>query len=181
MNSKLENLTGLWRKNELGEATAQEKIDAACLAGELHDVDSIPRICSLLQDEEALVRYFAIQTLVLDLKEKSDSMAERCWQLLRNDPDEDVRGMAATCLGSIHFGTNSRTVFDQFHQLLKNPDECAFVKRAVYRELFSLVGRHPLEWPRIFGPRKPFEESDIDWEKVAEIEAEVKRSTVTDQ
>lgn len=170
MKGKEDALNELWKKVTLGVAREQERIDAAFLSGENKDNGSIPRLLRLLGDDAALVRYYALQSLILDLEQKDDVMRERCWKILREDPDEFVRMMAGTCLGNIYFAVKSRRVFAMFVRELKNPKQPWGAKDLIYSALFKLAGRPPLEWPGDSGPRKAFEESDIDWEKVAWLE-----------
>ncbi|MFY9824614.1 MAG: hypothetical protein WAM82_24770 [Thermoanaerobaculia bacterium] len=94
-------------------------------------------------------------------------MRERCWQLLREDPDEDVRAMAAACLGSQYFGTKSRQVFRRLVQELKQPEQPL---ETIYRALFKLAGAPPSQWPAHLPLGRIFQESDIDWAKIAWLE-----------
>ena len=72
-------LDDLWRKIDLGVAEEQEKIDGAVLAGESHDSVFVPRLLSLLTDQSGQARYYALQSLVLDLKQKGGEVSELCW------------------------------------------------------------------------------------------------------
>ena len=42
-----------------------------------------------------------------------------------------------------------------------------------YQAMFSVVGKPPSEWPWLDSPRKVFEESDIDWSLLAQMENEI--------
>ena len=97
-------------------------------------------------------------------------MRDICWNLLREDSDEDVRAMAATCLGSIYLGARSVNAFRQLVRELKNPRQPPSVKDSLYTALFKVAGRPPLEWPGLQSPWKALKESYIDWDKVAWLE-----------
>lgn len=163
-------LAELWRRVQLGRASEQERIDSAFLTGDQKARAFLPQLKALLRDESEMVRYFTLQALVLDLKEKTPEMAEWCWRLLETDPEEDVRSMAATCLSSIYFGKKRKDVFARFARILRSEEESGYVKGSVYSALHKLAGLPPREWPGLWEPRKVFEESDIDWGKVAALE-----------
>jgi HEAT repeats len=165
-----QDLAALWRKIQLAQASEQERIDAAFLTGDQHAHAFLPQVKNLLHDDAEMVRYFALQALVLDLKEKTPQAADVAWRLLETDPSEDVRSMAATCLSSIYFGQKRRDIFDRFAKILRNDREGGHVKGSVYSALHQLAGLPPREWPGLWGPRKVFEESDIDWGTVAALE-----------
>lgn len=171
-----EQLEELWKLLDAGRSTPQDRIDAVCLAGTLRDSSAIPRVWRLTRDEDEEVRYYALQTLVLDLKVKTSEAADLCWRLLEKDPDEDVQSMAAACLGSIFFGTDRVDVFQRLRRHLAGEAMPLLVKGTIYSALFKLAGRPPSEWPSLTGPRKVFEEADIDWQKVAELEDEVRKA-----
>lgn len=160
----------LWERIHRGQAEEQEKIDTAVLTGTSGEARFVPHLRALLDDDSSLVRYYALQSLVLDLQQKNAEMAERCWNLLGGDPDESVRGMAAACIGSMHFGRRSIAVFRRLVAELKNPSQPPLAKSGIYNSLFELAGRPPSEWPGLQARLKLFEESDIDWEKVAWLE-----------
>ena len=169
------DLERLWNKIESYLAVVQERIDAAALSGESKDLRYVPKLLYLMDDEDSQVRYFALQSLVLDLQQTDSSMQDLCWSLLRFDSDEDVRRMAAACLGKIFFGTRSNQIFRRLLAELEDPGQPPAVKGAVHRALFQIAGRPPLEWPSLLGPRKVFEEADIDWEKIAWLEDQMNK------
>lgn len=176
MSSTEPSLDDIWRKIDLGTADDDLKIAAATLVGKNKFHSFVPRLLRLLEDDEGQVRYYALQSLVLDLQQNSGRIQELCWDLLRHDPDDDVRSLAATCIGKIWFNTGSRQIFRQLLAELKNPDQPALAKSLIYSALFKIAGRPPLEWPGLQTPRKVFEESDIDWEKVARLEDQLEKA-----
>src|SRR5687768_11215044 len=121
-------LDGLWARIDQGVAAEQEKIDAATLSGKSNNKAYVPRLLKLLDEPEGQVRYYALQSLVLGLKKKDEEMRRICMKLLRQDPDEDVRGIAAACAGNISFGSRSPQIFSQLLAELKSPDQPARAK-----------------------------------------------------
>lgn len=166
----LERLAELWGLVAQGSASPQERLDAAWMAGELGERSLLPRVKALLEDEDGQVRYYALQALVIDLGERTPEMTEVSWKLLETDPDEDVQSMAASCLSSIYFGQRKKEIFRRTVDLLRGDSLSGYVKGGLYGLLHKLAGLPPREWPGLWGPRKVFEDSDIDWEKVGELE-----------
>ncbi len=174
-----EKLEELWKLVDSGRSSSQDRIDAVTLAGRLGDRAAVPRVWRLTADEDEEVRYYALQTLVLDLRAKTGETADLCWRLLERDRDEDVQSMAAACLGSIFLGTNRVDVFQRLAEKLRSRSVSGFVKSSIYGALFSLAGRPPAEWPNLMGPRRVFDETHIDRQKVAELEDEVRKAALS--
>lgn len=166
-----ERLRKVWRKLAKGKASSQERIDAVWLAGELGDRSRLDGVKALLEDEDELVRYYALQALVLDLHERTTASEESCWRMLAEDPDDGVRHMATTCLGSLYYGSRRKDVFERMAAMLRGDQQSGYVKGGVYSALKQLAGLPPSEWIAPLDSRKVFEESDIDWAKVTELEA----------
>lgn len=175
MKEKNSSLDDLWQRIDQGLADEQERVEAAVLSGKSKDPRHASRLQPLLDDEDDQVRYYALSALVLNLQQKDAAMGKRCWSLLQQDPDEDVRAMAATCLGSIYFGARSAHIFRQLLAELKSPEQPLRVKDSIYGTLFAIAGRPPVEWPSVQLPWKVFEESDIDWEKIAQLEDQMEK------
>lgn len=166
-----ERLALLWNRIAQGSASPQERLDAACMAGKLGERSLLPGVKSLLEDEDGQVRYYALQAVVIDLGEKTPEMAETSWRMLETDPDEDVQRMAVSCLSTIFFGRRKKEVFQRAVDYLRGKGLSGYVKGGLYGLLHKLAGLPPREWPGLWGPRRVFEDSDIDWKKVAELEA----------
>lgn len=166
----------LWARVEEGVADGHEKAEAAWLAGEEKSRTRVAQLLELVRDDDREVRYYALQSLVLDLQQTHSEIEQACWDLLKDDPDEYVRSMAATCLGKIHFASLRSEALGRLVTELKNPTQPSLAKAAIYSALFKIAARQPHEWPGLTGPRKNFEESDIDWEKVAELQDAVRRA-----
>lgn len=174
LDAKRSKLRDLWRRIDAGESTPQDRVDALTLLGGLKDLSFVAKVLTLTSDDDDLVRYFALQTLVLDLGVKTSDVAGICWRFLTDDPDEDVRAMSAACLGSIFFGTRRLDVFRRLKDALQNRFLPSVVGGAIYDALFKLAGRSPTEWPGLVEPRRVFQARDVDWRKIDELEESVR-------
>ncbi|HEV7669328.1 MAG TPA: HEAT repeat domain-containing protein [Thermoanaerobaculia bacterium] len=134
------------RRVAAGKASEQEKIDFLFDWG--RESRKGPRVLleELTGDECWEVRYYALQTMVLDLKIKDPSSADLCWAALEQDPDESVKGMAAGCLGSIYFNSYRKDVARRLKRAFDEPSLDAGIKWGLYDSLRALVGRPPVGW-----------------------------------
>jgi HEAT repeat protein len=163
-----------WLRIEQGLAEEQERIDAAADAGSEERWQDRDRLRHLLADPAEMVRYFALQSLAIDLGDLEPDVEEACWRLLDHDPSGDVRSMAATCLGKFLYRRPSLASFRRLVRALKDRDYDSRARGGIYDALFCAARRPPAEWPNAFGPAKVFEERDVDWAKVAELEDRVR-------
>jgi hypothetical protein len=159
----------LCRRIDLGVAEEQEKIEAARLFAKSKDPRNVHYLLDLLDDEAGQVRYYALQSLILDLQQTDDDMRERCWRFLRDDDDEDVRAMAATCLGHIFRGSRSVEAFSLLEAELCCSEESSYVKAAIFRALYDIVGRPAAEWPGLLDSVRTFSGSEAEWASVASL------------
>jgi hypothetical protein len=156
----------------LGQATDQEKVEFAALAGRQESAAHAPLLWKLLQDEDSEVRHYSLQSLVLDLGQRDGAMLDRCWQFLEKDEDEDVRSMAATCIGSILFGSNDLATFHRRRKLMETSS--SYLQESLYTAMLQLAGAHPLEWPGFVNRRHWSEEPSVDWADVARVEDRIR-------
>jgi HEAT repeat protein len=177
MAAKENELEGMWEQVALGGASDQQKIHAAWETGLARANRYRRAVENLLDDPEDQVRYYALQCLALDLGQAADMQA-RCWQFLRLDPDEDVRAMAATCLGSIFQGSRSAEAFSSLEAELRNPAQSSYVKAAIFRTLFGIVGRPPAEWPGVLDKVRTFSGLEVEWARVASLKADLYQPTI---
>jgi hypothetical protein len=149
-------------------ASEQEKVDALFALQVLPRAE-IPRelIQNLATDPAAEVRYYTLHTLILDLEYKDNISAELCWRVLQNDPDEDVRGMAAACLGSIYFGSRRRDLFERLRAQFEESVNYPGVKWAIFDAMRALVGLPPETWKI---PREMLLSQGPDPERLNEVE-----------
>jgi hypothetical protein len=160
----------LWRAIDAGKPSSQDRIDAVTLAGELRAVDAVGRVRALVHDSDEMVRYFALQALVLDLGQKNGEVEALCWNVSETDSSDDVKAMAVTCLGSILFGSRRTESWSRLMAILKSGDAPDSSRAAAYNALFKVAGLPPSEWPGVVGPAS-FDAGSINWRRLAEIEA----------
>ncbi|MGD2114649.1 MAG: HEAT repeat domain-containing protein [Acidobacteriota bacterium] len=170
MSASEQSLAQRWRSVALGKAGSQEKIDLAWETGESKSTEFAPELRRLLEDDDEEVRYYTLQSLVLQLHEHDSDIQQVCWRLLETDDDDDVRSMAATCLGRIYSGSGDLRVFSRLVEVLKDQNQSGGVQRSAYEALFDLAGRPPREWPSLQVSWRRLHEMEIDWAKVAELE-----------
>jgi HEAT repeat protein len=95
------------------------------LAGELGDrpiAAGIPVLVKLLDHEDTIVRYHAAMSLGFDLKHKPAT--DRLLTMLADDPDADVRDVAAGALKILWQNTKDRRVLSALAEAaLNDPDE----------------------------------------------------------
>lgn len=163
------DLRRMWEQVALGDASDQQKIDAAWETGRARANRYRKAVEQLLDDPEEQVRYYALQCLVLDLGQADDTMKARCWQFLRLDPDEDVRAMAASCLGSLYQGSRSVEAFNSLEIELHSQAQSPYVKGAIFRSLFAIAGRPAVEWPGVLDSVRTFSGSEGEWDMVATL------------
>ncbi len=167
----VDEFQSLERKLMLGQATSQEKVDFAALAGRLGSVVHVPLLWKLLQDEDSEVRYYSLQSLVLDLHERDGAMLDRCWQILESDEDEDVQRMAAIGIGSILYGSNDLGAFDRLKRMMQAV-ESKWLQEGLYTTMLKLTGAPPSEWANLDGDWSA--SPTIDWADVARVEDRIR-------
>lgn len=162
-----------WQYLAAGSLSEQEKIDLVVSTGRKHARQFTEQVRALLDDQSNLVRYYALQTLVIDLKAHGPEVETTCWSYLENDPDEDMRSMAATCLGSLKAGTGEARSFHRLVSRLRGHEPSAHVRRRIYSALFQLSGKPPSEWPEFGISWRDLDKIEIDWEKIKGFEQDL--------
>lgn len=153
-----------------GSASDQEKVNAAAFIGKHRAHEGATLLWRLVEDPDEQVRYFALQSLVLDLGQKGARETALCWRLLEEDSARDVRGMAAACLGGIFHGSRSRMVFERLVKILKDEATPPRVAGSIYEALFRVAGRPVTEWPVNVQRERLLSDGGVDWRKVAELQ-----------
>lgn len=174
MSDQARELATLWKKLDAGQGSDQDKVDAAILAGKLEDRASVQRLQALLEDPYEEARYYALSALVHGIGHRDAAMKATCWRMLAEDPDPYVRMKAAGCLGSFYFGSDDLEAFERLKRVLQS-GEHGMVKAIAYSSLFQIRGLPPSEWPDAnLRQRRVFNDADVDWRRVAELEDEVR-------
>ncbi len=167
-------LEQLWQRVAKRIASDEERAHAARLASQVGQEADRPRLWALLEDSCSDVRDYSLKALAVQLADVSFQLEERCWKLLIYDPSEDVRARAARCLGRILWQRPSSVSFSQLVTQLKSPRESTVTKAAIYDSLFLIAHRPPGEWPGLSGPTRGFRNEDIDWNRVAYLEDQIR-------
>jgi HEAT repeat protein len=162
----------LWRNIADGAAPVQSKIDAAWVTGEMRAVKFIPCVEELLLDESEEVRYYALQCLVLDLHQVEHEAT--CWRFLRDDSSDDVRALAAACIGSIYEHSFAKATFDSLESELHSASQSPEVKGSVRTALRTITGLVPTDPASLSSWTRPFGGAKDEW---AEIQALRERLT----
>ncbi len=157
-----------------GEANEVERADFADVVSNLDHRPSIELLRKLLHDEDEIVRYEALTALVLRMGVRDSQMEAECRRLFYEDPADDVRRLALACLGSIYFDSYDLEFFEWIRDSLRHRRFERWQVETAYTILFEIPGRPASEWPDGIGTRAPMTYDEIDWDKVAELEAEVR-------
>jgi hypothetical protein len=129
-----------------GTASEQEKIGFLCAWGRQGGKDCRSLLEKLAADASWEVRYYTLQTMVLDLKIKDQAAADLCWVALENDPNESVNGIAAACLGSIFFNSYREDVAHRLKKTFDRASHDAGIQWSIYDSLLGLIGRPSEQW-----------------------------------
>lgn len=153
-------------EGKFSEVREAEKNKLDTLA-RLADAARVSQIIQMIDDPSPQVRYQVLSTLVFDLNIKNERMRGLCLSMGERDPDEHVRHMAVSCLGSIDFSAERQDTFEWLENVLVR-EESMLVKTAAYEMMFLLMGQPPAKWPTLH--RHPMLEKDeIDWTVIEEF------------
>jgi hypothetical protein len=134
LDDSLEQALEKWRQGRASLAQIRK------LAGELgkhHLTTGIPALVQLLDHGDEVVRYNAAMSLGFDFKHKP--VTPKLLTMLANDPDEDVRDVAAGALRTLWPGTKDARVLDGLAKAsLIDADEG--VRKSAYTALLIVNG-----------------------------------------
>ena len=169
---EIRSLEALWQEIRAGGASEQDRIDACFRTGEENAHDYAPLVVLLFEDPSELVRYYAVQSAVIDLAMRDQATLDLCWRLLKEDCSPDVRAMAATSLSQAYFDSRDSVVFGRLIRRLKD-EESDYVRSALYSSLFRVLGKPVGEWPGVQKLLHRDRVFAVDWGKVAQLEDEL--------
>ncbi len=127
-----------------------------------------------LDSTNALERYSALSTLVYewgiqDIRRKIEKMSI-------DDHDEDVRGNAVSCLGSLLRGSNDKKALRLLLKVLKDKEEHWMVRSSAYSSILDIIGVPRQEQPGALGSDY---EKYVDWKLIKSIEREaIKKKSI---
>jgi HEAT repeat protein len=125
LEASLEN----WRK---GTASIDDVRSLALDLGANKYIPGIPVLVELLDHKDEMVRYNAAGSLATDFKYMPAT--RKLLTMLTGDPDDDCRGMAASCLATLFHDTKDRVALAALAKAsLEDPDE--YVRDSAYRAL----------------------------------------------
>lgn len=145
----------------------KQKIDLVNSISRNHERERVPELEAMLEDRCALVREAALQALVLDLGQSH--LESRCWQILEDDEDEEVRAMAVNCIGSIHHNSRDSDIMSRLYEMMKNDNISTRIKAALYPAFLRVSGLSLLEWLDAVSGQGEFSEGSIDWSLVEKL------------
>jgi hypothetical protein len=112
--------------------------DAIIQLGNYHFLEAKKEIERCLESKDAVLRRHALMQLVLEMG--LGSYRKICVRFLLKDSDEDVRGMAAACLGSMLRGSKDKKAIRLLLRVLNNKKEEALVRISAHDALYDILG-----------------------------------------
>lgn len=120
-----------------GRASLDQIRKLAAEIGERHFAAGIPALTQLLDHEDEIVRHNAAMSLGFELHHKPAT--NRLLAMLSEDPDEDVRDVAACALRTLWQGAKDLSVLEALAKAaLNDPDED--VRKSAYKALLIVAG-----------------------------------------
>jgi HEAT repeat protein len=120
-----------------GRATLEQARALAADLGNEHYAQGIPGLMQLLDHDDEIVRYNAVNSLAFEFHHKP--AAEKLLAMLAGDPDDDCRRVAAGGLGSLFQNSRDHRVLTALgHSALNDPEE--YVRRSAYKSLQIVNG-----------------------------------------
>ena len=129
-------------------------------------VEAQPTVELFLSSADPQLRYIALNVLVLHWN--MPTYQHECLRMLDSDPDEDVRRLAARCVGTLFSDTRSADALSALLKVIVNDGIDADIRAAAYTSLLEVLGAPPSEWrtkPSLQWP------NDVRRERVREAQA----------
>lgn len=124
-----------------------------------------------IDDKDEIIRYNVLTTLILDFGLREHYKTAR--RLLLNDPDAEVRGLSATCIGSLKRETKDKEALSILLNTLKNKKEHWLVRSSAYSAILDILGIPRRQQPGALGD--DFEDY-IDWNLIKTVEKHIKKT-----
>ena len=123
-----------WRQ---GRASLEEVRALAAELGNEHYTEGIPGLLQLLDHDDEIVRYNAVNSLAFEFHHKP--VAEKLLAMLAGDSDDDCRRVAAGGLGALFQNSKDRRILAALgHSALNDPEE--YVRSSAYKSLQIVNG-----------------------------------------
>ena len=118
-----------------------------------------PLVERFLTHKNPYLREHALSALILDWGLKDHRIT--CIQMMQEDPDEDVRRMAATCLGSLDRATHNPETLQLLINVFQNEAEEKYVREMAYLSILDVIA---IPWKdRPSAAREWNWATEIDW------------------
>jgi HEAT repeat protein len=123
-----------------GRASLEEVRALAADVGNEHYTQGIPGLVQLLDHDDEIVRYNAVNSLAFEFHHKP--VAEKLLAMLAGDPDDDCRRVAAGGLGALFQNSRDRRILAALgYSALNDPEE--YVRSSAYKSLQIVNGVSP--------------------------------------
>lgn len=137
MQKNLEQALESWQQ---GRASLEEVRALAADLGNEHYAEGIPGLMQLLDHDDEIVRYNAVNSLAFEFHYKP--AAEKLLAMMAGDSDDDCRRVAAGGLGSLFQNSRDRRILAALgHSALNDPEE--HVRSSAYKSLRIVNGVSP--------------------------------------
>ena len=142
------------------------------ILGEGNARSTRPIVERYLTHDDPWLRYNALSALVLDWG--LEDHRTTCIRMLQEDPDEDNRGMAARCLGSLYQATHDPETLRLLLQLFFNENEDKLVRESTYDAILDVVGISSRERPS--RAKEWTWDTDINWKLLNDLQQKYGKS-----
>ena len=161
MTQKISTEKVLQHLNQL-DLNDSEAYDLIHTLGDLEYVQAEAAVAKFLNSDDPGLRSIALNVLVIHWG--LEKYTEICKNLLINDVDNDVRDMAASCLGSLYNATENRGVTELLIRSLRDEQEHWTVRQAAYDAILRILN-FPLKDRPSMTKKMDFDR-DINWRLV---------------
>jgi HEAT repeat protein len=134
LNNILEQALENWRQ---GRASLEEVRSLAADLGNQHFAPGIPGLVQLLDHEDQIVRYNAVNSLAFEFHH--EPIVRKLLAMLAEDSDEDCRRVAAAALGTLCQNSRDRHVLEALAKAALN-DSDEYVRSSAYKALRIVNG-----------------------------------------
>jgi HEAT repeat protein len=142
-SEKTENLRQALETWRRGGASVREIQSLAADLGNQHFAPGIPTLIQLLDHEDEIVRYNAVNSLAFEFH--YEPVADKLVTMLTLDSDSDCRGAAAGGLGTLCRNSKDRRVLSALGEAALN-DTDEYVRSSAYKALQIVNGVSPAEY-----------------------------------
>jgi hypothetical protein len=148
-----------------GRLPPKEIASLAADIGRDNVIEAIPDLEALLYHPDEIVRYNAIGSLGYKFARTQISRIDRLVEILRSDPDEDCRRIAASVFGVLYAGSKDKEIENILSRAVRDQTENPGVRIFAFTALQNIAGIPRTKQP---DPNKMNIE-EIDWDFVRSL------------